>query len=174
MPTTTTSPLNRQTERRYLASDFSKLTNRVTRRFTSPDSTPDSARVHAQEPPANARSNPAAAAPTKFTTPDKRVLSSTHRSTSSSQKGSSLKFAHPGNHKAANVSVVSQGSSRSSSFGHSSGQLDACVKEDDSGTSMHCRSLESDLFTQHVCLPYDKQPPGLEFSLPTSYLTIQR
>ena len=114
-----TSPSSRQSKRRYLASDFKRLTNRAPRRFTTPGFTPDSTRTsqaHAREPP---NADKAAAsnlstgrrlkndlgpnATSGFATSDKRASSiSSQHSTSSSQA------ARPSGHAALNVNNIAQ------------------------------------------------------------------
>ncbi|KAG8530938.1 uncharacterized protein KY384_004295 [Bacidia gigantensis] len=114
---------------RYLASDFKRLTNRSTRRFTTPGFTPDLA--HAQEPPHAERSSKAPAAILNVTTSDKRahVTSSLAHQDDQSGPRRPMDIAHGGNKT---VSRPSNSSSRDSSLAGSSGQLDACVKEDNS------------------------------------------
>ena len=139
------SPSSREpeTEQRYLASDFHKLTIRATRRFTTPGlSSPDLARPQAHEPRTSAC---AAAAPLKFATSDKRDASSSKQSTScvhaQSKKVNIARPADCRDPEAVSAHAIVHGRSGSiggplSNTSSSSGQFDACVKEDGTGKSL--------------------------------------
>ena len=129
------SPTSHQADNRYLASDYTRLTKRATRRFTTPASTPDLARAHAQEPPP-AQPKSAAAPTSGQASSDKRASASNYQSVrlhlQASQSSSRItQSTGPGTGK---VSPPYGGVSRTGSFGGPAvGQLDACVKEDNTG-----------------------------------------
>ena len=136
---TTAAPHNTD---QYLAFDINKLSYRLSRRLTTPDSTPDLVESKSSGPSAAAA--PAGVAPSKLplATADKRAL-----------PFSSL----PNTHHASKNLDTSRGISSTSSSGQSTrccsigrtspGQLDYCVKEDDSGQSL-TNSPCPRLFTQ--------------------------
>lgn len=157
---------------RYLASDFSKLTNRVPRPWTTPASTPastpaytpaftpDSVQLPQSKPSKpsgpSTSATPAAVAPSNspLATPDKRPL------TSSSFPNTQNPSTNLDSSRGFSSSKSIRQNSRCNSIGRTSpAQLDFCVKEDSSGQHLPILPPRPRLFTQSVCLlPYPFSP----------------
>ena len=126
--TAATSSPNPHNTDRYLASDFSKLTNRLPRPSTTPAFTPDSVQSKPFGPSTPA--TPAAVAPSTspLATPDKRSL------TASPLPNTPNSSTHFDTSRGISPTECTRQSSRCNSIGPPSpAQLDFCVKEDGSG-----------------------------------------
>ena len=133
---------------RYLASDFKKLTNRVTRRLTSPGFTPDYSLAHGSGSVRSSRAP--AASESGVASSDKRASLTPYQNAASGAPQVNDNYIAHGN----NTTTLSGQSSRCSSIRpHAPDPFDVCVKEDDSGKCG--ASAYSDPFvTQYILLLY--------------------
>lgn len=154
---------------RYLASDFHRLTNPVSRRFTTPATTPDSSFAH--EPHAEPK-NKAAEAKPRVPQFDKRAPSNSSPSPNNSPliSPAGVKSSAHG-HGHATASRQSSTSRGTRQFGP--GPVDTCVKEDNSGQFVAYGILSlRNIFVLYIthCSYSNSSDPSVAYTLPTHYL----
>ena len=149
---------------RYLASDFHRLTNPVSRRFTAPTDTPDSSIAHELHAESQHK---AARAKSGLSQSDKRAPSIPFQSPNNSPllSPAEVNFSAHG-HDAIKIERKSSTSSGTRQSGP--GPLDTCVKEDNSGQSVAYAPLS----LRNIFVSYTTHCSRLLFLLPTHYLRI--